>query len=360
MRVLHLPNNISSQISVSVRGLRALGVEARGLARQFTAIQNHEGIEVVEWTGRPGPLARLRRSLSWRLKLIRAMQWADVVHWHWGDTTCKGLDLKVAAWLNRPRVVEYWGDDIRLSTTASRDNPYLKRMYAAHPELALDQSLRSQALFRRYGFECMVPGRELSDYIDPGIFPTYHLSKVRVATEDYTPQPPALERKRPLVVHAPSDKQRKGTEAVLQHVERLAHTHSFDFKLIHQMPRSEAMKIVADCDVFLDQFTIGAEGLAAYEAMAWAKPVLCFLKPAWQARYPTNFPIVSADQENLSDVLGPLLQDGARRRDLGLRGRRFVEDHHDARKVAQELLNIYQDLRRRHAGSPRGKPITQS
>src|SRR5690242_18223620 len=133
MKVLHLPYNIASQISITVRALRSVGVEARGLARKVSPIQDDSGIETVSWFGRPTPLARLARGIRWRLKLIRAMAWADVLHWHWGDSTWRGIDLRIAAWFGKPRLVEFWGDDLRDPKTASRDNPFLARMYELHP-----------------------------------------------------------------------------------------------------------------------------------------------------------------------------------------------------------------------------------
>lgn len=46
MKVLHLPTNIASQISVSVRALRDIGVDARGLVWCNAAIQDATGVRV--------------------------------------------------------------------------------------------------------------------------------------------------------------------------------------------------------------------------------------------------------------------------------------------------------------------------
>ena len=57
MKVLHLPFNISSQVSITVGAERSLGVEARGLARNFSSIQDHSGIETMDWMEKPNPAA---------------------------------------------------------------------------------------------------------------------------------------------------------------------------------------------------------------------------------------------------------------------------------------------------------------
>ncbi len=342
MKVLHLPTNVSSQISVTVRALRSIGIDARGLAKRVSPIQDYEGIDTVDWMVKPKPWARLWRSVRWRSRLLRGLAWADFVHWHYGETTWKGLDLRAAALLRKPRLVEFWGDDLRRPNIASRDNPFIARMYAAHPELAQDHSQATQSLFQGNGFACLIPGLELNDYLDPGIYPEFHCSRVRIALEDFQPLYPDPDNSRPLLVHAPSNKLKKGTEAVFLAVEKLRQTHSFDFRLIHDLPRPEALKLVGQCD----QFTIGAEGLASYEAMAAGKPVVCFVKESLRQRYPREFPIVIADQNNLDVVLSQLLNDGWRRSQLGTSGRSYVERYHDARKVAQELLATYERVAR--------------
>ncbi len=359
MKVLHLPFNTSSQVSITVGALRFLGVEARGLVRNFSSIQDHSGIETMDWFGKPNPIGRLFRGIRWRLKMTRAMAWSDVIHWHWGDTTWRGMDLRLAAWLGKPRLVEFWGDDLREPETASRDNPFIARMYKLNPEMANCRSGRAQRLFQRHGFECLLPGVELCDYLEAGVFAGYYQTRQRLPLENFTPRFPNPHKTRPLLVHAPSAKSKKGTEAVLSALDQLAKTHPFDFKLLHQMPRSQALQTVAECDVFLDQFTIGAEGLASLEAMAMGKPVVCYIRPSLRARYPDSLPIVSADQNSLAATVAGLLADGQRRHELGVRGRRYVEEYHDARQIAAELIDIYKELQSR-ADAAAGAPVSRN
>jgi glycosyltransferase involved in cell wall biosynthesis len=358
VRILHLPTNIASQLAISVRALRGLGVEARGLARRTSPTQDDTGIETVEWSGRLNPVRRLLRGINWRLKLIRAMAWADVLHWHWGDSTWKGLDLKIAAWLRKPRVVEFWGSDLREPTLAARDNPFLASAYKRYPELLGNRSSQStQRMFQKNGFECLIPGYELSDYLDLRVFSQYYPTRARLILSDFVPEFPEPCKTRPLVVHAPSNQAKKGTEVVLQAMEKLSKSIRFDFKLIHQMPRNRALEIFKNCDLFLDQFTFGAEGLASYEAMALGKPVICFIKPALRARYPANLPIISADPGTLVQTAASLLKDGARRHELGRQSRLYVETYHDARKVCSDLIGIYRKLYRKETSSSRRSTI---
>src|SRR5579859_2016172 len=227
MKVLHLPYNIASQISITVRALRFAGLEARGLARKVSPIQDDSEIETVPWFGRPKPFPRLWRGVRWRLKLIRAMAWADVVHWHWGDSTWGGTDLRIAARLRKPRLVEFWGDDLRDPKVASADNPFVARMYQLHPDLANQRNTAVQKMFGHRGFQALIPGYELADYLDPEIFPGYYQTRAGLMLEDYTPRLPDPLKTRPLLVHAPSNKCKKGTEVVQEVLSQLRSSCDF-------------------------------------------------------------------------------------------------------------------------------------
>jgi hypothetical protein len=360
MRILHLPVNIASQISYTVRALRSLGAEARGLARQSSVIQDHREIETVDWAGKVNHASRLARSICWRLKLLRRVAWADVIHWHWGDTTWRGLDLRFIASCRKARLVEFWGDDLRDPTIASGDNPLLAAMYKQDHERATDRGLKAQAVFSHRGFDCLIPGYELSDYLQPAHFSGYYQTRAGLILEDFVPRYPLETNRKPLLVHAPSHKGVKGTDAVIAAVGKLAAHYSFDFKLLHDMPRAQALATVATCDVFLDQFVLGCEGLAAHEAMAMGKPVVCFIKPSLLSRYPPSLPIVMADQNTLSKTISNLLENGPRRRELGIRSREYVDQYHDARKVAAELMEIYANVISLKKEAKDGNPVIRN
>ena len=114
--------------------------------------------------------------------------------------------------------------------------------------------------------------------------------------------------------------------------------------MIHGVEHSKVLEIVRDCDIMLDQFVLGAHGVAALEAMAFGKPTLCYIKPSFVGRYPNDLPIINANQENLTEVLAGLLEDGQKRYEIGCRSRAYVEKYHDAHKIARDLVVIYQDL----------------
>lgn len=349
MKVLHLPFNIASQISVTVQALRREGIDARGLVLGNHTIQDPTGIELL-----PNPLRRRTHPIRGRLQrwanrraILDAIRWADVIHWHYGWALPEAYDVQFAEKLGKPGIVEFWGSDIRMPRIAAADNPYMAKMYNDNPSIEKNNNESSfccQRQFSSHGVACLIPGPDILSCVDPVSFPSFYQTFSRIDIGGYPAVYPDFNKPIPHVVHMPSDKTFKGTDAVLRAVETLQKTHSFTFQLIHNVKRSEALTLVQECDVFLDQFVIGVHGLAASESMALGKPIICYINPSLMSKYPADLPIVVANQDNLAEVLGGLLVDGRRRHEIGRQSRAYVEKYHDSRVIARQLVEIYAEL----------------
>lgn len=348
MRVLHLPWNISSQISLGVRALRGLSVESRGIVCSNDVIQDPRGLEVLtSLSRRRHPIRGTLHRWYNRRAILDAIRWADVVHWHFSWALPKAADVRLASRLGKARLVEFWGSDIRIPRIACVGNPYIVEMYRRQgiaDDCVEQKSLATQRLFAAHGLACLIPGNELDEYVDRTLFSSLYRCRPAVAIDEYEPRYPRSDSTLPSLVHMPSSKAKKGTDAVMRAVEALEKTHRFEFRLVHGMQRSDALDIVAGCDIVLDQFVIGAEGFVSLEAMALGKPTVCYIKPSLLPKYPPELPIVNANQDNLADVLKDLLEDGARRHEIGRRGRAYVEKYHDSRQLAVQLVSIYEEL----------------
>lgn len=344
MKVLHLPTNIASQMSVTVRALRAEGIDARGLSGG-SLVQDGSGIELLPLQGGPWP-RRLWSALRRCGRISRAVAWADVVHWHYGPGLPGALDLKLARLLGRKRFVEFWGSDIRNPEIESAGNRWYAEAFAdpnfeCRAESA-ENSRRVQSTFARAGARALIPSPGMAEYLMGGCFAVHERTAQRVCLEDYPPVYPEARAARPLLVHAPTAPVTKGSRYILAAVEKLWERFDFDFKLITGMPHAVAREWISRCDVFIDQVVAGEYGLAAVEAMALGKPVVCFIKPSLTGAYAPGLPVVNAAPDTVEQVLEELLADGPRRRRTGELSRAWVEAHHDARKIARQLIGIYQ------------------
>lgn len=345
MRILHLPHNIASQISVTVRALHDLGVEARGVVFNNATIQNTSGVENFQPTPHPSPLLRGLETLKWWAKVQSAIRWAEVVHWHFHWSVLTGWDVRLAQMLRQKRFVEFWGSDIRIPEIEAADNPYYAQVMGQHEYVrmeSLEASRRRQTHFARAGATAIVAEASMAAYLQRDIFPQYQMVRQRVYLSDYTPAFPDPAHARPLLIHSPSAPIIKGTAAVKAAVAALSPVRTFEFQLVQNLPHAQAKALLQTCDVFVDQFVLGGYGLAALESLAYGKPVVAYIKPSMVRHYPADLPIVNATQETLPDVLSELIQNGKLRRELGEQGRAYVEKYHDAHKLAQQLLEIYQ------------------
>lgn len=348
MRTLHLPVNIASQVSTTIRGLREAGWPAEGLCHS-ARIQDCRGVRVLT-TDRPKGAAGRARYLARAFPaVIRAIAAADLVHWYSGPALPGALDLQWAKMLGKPGVVEFWGSDIRRPALECRRNPNFAELwnsgrYEYQSCESEAGSVRLQARFARLGFAALVPSPSLEDYLDKAVFGRWFRTRQRIPLEDYPLNLPDPEVRRPLVVHMPSARHTKGTAHVLAAVDEVRKDADFEFLLIENMPRAAAAAELARADVLVDQLNYGDYGLAAVEGMASGKPVICYLHDDVRRRLPAALPIVSAGPGDLAAALKRLVSSGPLRRRLGEEGRAYVEAHHSAQAWAGRLMEIYRQI----------------
>jgi hypothetical protein len=308
LRVLHCPVNTAGVPWANVQALRRLGVEARLVV--FERYKLHP--EADESLDLPAGLTRrLPKQLA---ALARLLPRTDVFHFYFGLTLVpQSLQFPLLRAFRKKSVMHYLGSDIRGKTPA---------------ELAYGRKAGAQVI-GSYDAIRWVPEAEV---IPPGI-----------DVGAILPAPPS-NRARPLILHAPSSRRRKGTEHIVAACEGL----DADLELVEGLHHDEAFERYRAADIVVDQLNAGWYGVFAIEAMALGKPVVTFLHDEAVRRteeaFATKVPIVSATAETLRETLRPLVTDAARRRELGAASRAYVERVHDLERVADRLLSLYARL----------------
>ena len=255
-----------------------------------------------------------RQATQWRA-LSDLLPTTDVFHFYFGLTLVpRSVQFSILRALRKKSVMHYLGSDIRGKRPA---------------ELAFGRRAGAQLVGSHDALR-WVPEAEV---IPPGI---------DVAAIE--PAFPAGDRTRPVILHAPSSRRRKGTEHVLAACEGL----EADLVLVEGLHHDEAFERYRGADIVVDQLNAGWYGLLAIECMALGKPVVTFLHDEAVARseeaFGTRVPIVSATKENLRQRLEPLVADAAERRRVGEASRAYVEQVHDLERVADRLLALYARL----------------
>ena len=310
LRVTLCPVNTAGVPWTNTQALRRRGVDARLVV--FERYKLHP--EADESLELPSSTLLLRRQARQWAALARLLPRTDVFHFHFGLTLVpQSLQFPILRAARKKSVMHYLGSDIRGKTPT---------------QLAFGKKADAEVV-GSYDAIRWVPEAEV---IPPGI----DLAAIAPA--------PSSERERPLIVHAPSSRRRKGSEHVIAAVEGL----DADLELVEGLHHDEAFERYRAADIVVDQLNAGWYGLFAIEAMALGKPVVTFLHEEAVRRteeaFGTRVPIVSATAETLRETLRPLVSDAGRRRELGVASRAYVEHVHDLETVTDRLLALYARL----------------
>jgi glycosyltransferase involved in cell wall biosynthesis len=355
MRSLHLLSNTSSLINTTVGGLRSIGEEAFGLVyqRNWAQSNNSDLCEVIVEQPRTMRLARHWQKIRTATRAIHYIRQVDVVHWYNGYAAWNSLDMMVARRMGKRGIVEFLGGDIRNSEIVSALSPAYATAWNQggyeYPEETAEHSRKVQTSFLSHGVRSVLSHPQLECNLIEGWEQRFSSIRVRVDLAELPLAPPTPEDSIPLVVHMTTAPVCKGTAHVEAALENLRKSGlKFRYQRIEGMQRSEVMRWLSECDLYLDNFVLG-EGfpVGAIEAMAMGKPVISFSRPdvapMWQ-RDPEVY--VNASLNELEGAIADLLPDRKRRLELGQRGRAYVEEVHDAKVQAKNLVKIYEQVRK--------------
>ena len=149
----------------------------------------------------------------------------------------------------------------------------------------------------------------------------------------------------PTVVHAPSRRGVKGTDAILAAVNKLkAEGLRFDFQLVENMPNAEARSLYTQADIIIDQLRIGWHGVLAVEGMALGKTVITYIRDDLWHSCGTRPPVLNANPDTLSEVLREAIRNKELRQRMGAEARQYFEQTHSSTSVANLLKTIYTDV----------------
>jgi glycosyltransferase involved in cell wall biosynthesis len=173
--------------------------------------------------------------------------------------------------------------------------------------------------------------------------PDAHVIPPGIDVRGIEPAPPG-NSERPIVVHAPSSRTRKGTEDVVAACADLG----VDLEIVEGLDHREAFERYRRADVIVDQLNAGWYGVFAIEAMALGKPVVTFLHEdavrRTQEAFGLEVPIVNATKKTLVETLRPLVASAEERARIGAASRAYVEEVHDLERMTDRLLALYAGL----------------
>ena len=355
MKILHLPNNIAGNPSGLAAGERALGHDSRVLALNISRF----GFAADEQLAVEN-MGRAVRAATYLSTFARVRSGYDLYNfafgsslWHFPQRGLYLLDLPFYD-SRAKKVFTYQGCDAR------QKYPTMQRKERAGEAIA--------ACFEKncYGGMCNSGRKDLERRkgIDKAARHADHLFAVNPDLLYFLPAgkssflPYAIDgfdglprRQAPFfkdgvahVVHAPTQRDVKGSAYILRALENLAEKHKGRLRvtLVENMDRRSALSVIATADLLIDQVLIGWYGGIAVEAMKMGVPVACFINdrdfefiPAAMA---AEIPVLRVGPFDIEEKIQAFLDDRDMAGELAAKGTAYVARWHDPQNVARQVF----------------------
>lgn len=346
-RVLHLPTVVGGHAWGLSRGERTLGLHSDVLSATRNWLNYPADIQLDI-----GPeCGNLRKLFAYSGAFLRYRKQYDIFHFNAGSSLLhsphRALNQADLTWYpsSARLFVTYNGCDARQKfptiertrVSACHDS----RCYHGMCEYGAYDELRRKAIAK------MAEHTEHMWALNPDLLhflPRDKASFLPYAMSSWNRLPHAPPRlgKVLKIIHAPTNRAAKGTDAIVTAIERLRTTHPgrFEFEMIENLPNEQALARYADADVVVDQILIGWYGGLAVEVMKMGKPViarvavedLAFVPPQMAADL--KYAIINADPHTIGEQLRRALDEPEWLRATGKAGRAYVERWHDPQYVA--------------------------
>lgn len=303
--ILHI-GNIAGVPQVLSKAQRKMGFNSDILSFEFNKFKYN--IDFYYPTKLPFPLRFFEKIFNFR----RISNNYDVFHFHSTSIIPFGLDIPIWRIQKKKVIIHHHGSDIR-----NKGEPRLYEKFA-------DKIIVSTPDLLKWSPNAVwVPNPiSIEDF-------SYVGTENKEKSEEIN------------VIHAPSNRAKKGTEYVIKAIDKLkTEGYKINLMLIENMPNNKAIEYYKKADIVIDQLLIGWYGMFAMECMAFGKPVCSYISEDMESYMPFN-PIINTSPENIVENLRILAENGSFRKEAGYKSRKYIKEMHDANKIARKINNIY-------------------
>lgn len=341
IKVFHGVINYGTQAGMLAKELRNQGVEARSVSmpdrfKRLIDVELAHGGNVFQKI--------YRHTWNW----LRRVYWFfryNTFHFYYGKTLLpRHVDLPFYRLFGKKVIFHYLGKDVKLYKESIERYEISNMAYSSPPHeeaLAKDAKIKKRLkLETKYADKQIVCSPVYSEFVPGAMFLPLAID---LTGYEYRPKPigdPVV------IMHAPTSRSNKGTEFILQAIERLkGEGVSIDFMLCENISHAELKRHYYECDLFIDQ-VLGGYGTAAIEAMAIGRPTISYLRDVHfnESSFPEGLPIIRAHKDNVYEVLRETLKQKEAFPRIGEESRMFVEKYHDVEVIAARLQKIYTNL----------------
>ena len=334
VRILHAPANVAGRAGLLARAQRDLGFSATSVEY----FQRPFGFGVDRSLGLRPTDGRVKKAFAMGMFALGAFAHYDVFHLYFGNTLLPPPypDLPVLRAMGKRIVFHFCGCDIR-----QREHTLRNYALSACTDCVLQGCKQLKHPDRAACDVALVSTPDLLEFV-----PGAHVLPGGVDLERWRPKVSRRESVSQadpvLILHAPTDRDIKGTKYLLSAVERLkAAGYPVELNLLDGVSHEQVQVLSEQADIVADQLMLGAYGMFTVEMMARGLPVICRIRDDLRRFYPPDLPVISAEPGSIYDVLESLITQPERWADLGRRGVEYVRREHQMHRVAARALSLY-------------------
>lgn len=147
------------------------------------------------------------------------------------------------------------------------------------------------------------------------------------------------------ICHAPRLRSVKGTDKIVEVVEKLSKTLPVELVLIENMSNARVLELKSECHIAIDQIASGdmGYGVNSLESLAMGICTVTNLSESYQNFIPDH-PFALAEPHNLEKVLTRLVLDEQLRKRYAAAGPGWIRKTHHWRSVVEQMHKRYAEL----------------
>lgn len=149
------------------------------------------------------------------------------------------------------------------------------------------------------------------------------------------------------IIHTPSNRKYKGTDLIIEVIEKISKERKIEFILLENKPRNLILEIKRKCDISIDQ--VGGKmggtgyGKAGLESLGMGIPTITNMNKDYVDWLPENPFVIANDKKELYEKLSMLIEDKKLREEIGVKGKVWVEKYHGFKNVNKKLYQLYKE-----------------
>lgn len=282
------------------------------------------------------------------LFLIKAINCYDIFHFYFGKSLLPlNLDMPILKIFGKKIIMDYLGSDIRLNSLSTKNNPYSHLRPPKNKISTYEWIIKLRMHWQSLWFDKCLAARLLSAHAATSIPLHKIVNNLWINTTlDLTSFHPQFKINNiPVIVHAPTNFQTKGTKYVEKAINELKEEgYNFSYRMFHGVPHNQVLEFIKnEADIVVDQLLSGGFGTLSMEGMSSGKVVCCYLQEDMTKMVP-DIPIINCSIDNIKNKLAWLITNPQQRLEIGKKGWQFAKEHYDRNINNEQLWNLYQDI----------------